>query len=207
MARDLSPKFKKSRREGIDLFPDLDKAGSAKSPLSRKNYAPGAHGPKHKFSKLSNYGKQLREKQKAKKIYGLLERQFRNYYTKAIRKEGETGDIMVTLLEKRLDNVVYRLGFAKTRAAARQMVNHGLVLVSGAKVDIPSFQVTVGDEITLKEKTAKNPVLQEQIKSLDRKTPGWLSKKDLKGKVVAEPEVEQAKEAVDMRPIVEFYSR
>lgn len=207
MARDLSPKFKRSRREGIDLHPDLDKAGTAKSPLTRKNYFPGVHGPKARRSKVSNYGRQLREKQKAKRIYGILEKQFRNYYGKSIRQTGDTGEVMLSMLERRLDNVVYRLGLTKTRPAARQMVSHGLVLVNGKKVNIPSYQINIGDEISLKEKINEKSALGLVIKSIDRRLPGWLTINGFKGKVVAAPDLAISKEMVDMRPIIEFYSR
>lgn len=207
MARDLAPKYKRSRREGVELHPDLDRADTAKSPLTRRRYIPGVHGPKGGWNKSSNYGVQLREKQKAKRIYGLLERQFRNYYEKAIKKEGDTGEEILTMLESRLDNVVYRLGFAKTRPAARQMVNHGHILVDGKKLSIPSAQVSVGSEITPKAKIADSPIFTERLKTIDRSLPGWLTRDKAKGKVVAKPDLSDAKQMVDMRLIIEFYSR
>lgn len=207
MGRNISPKFRLSRREGTDLFPDLDKAGTAKSPLMRRNYRPGMHGQKFMRGKASNYGRQLREKQKAKSIYGLLERQFQNYYKNAIRHAGDTGEVMLLFLEKRLDNVVYRLGFAKTRAAARQLVNHRLVLVDGKRVDIPSFQVKVGQVISLKEKLTKKETFSQGVKSLDRTAPDWLKRENWQGKVLADPSASGLQEAIDMRQIVEFYSR
>lgn len=207
MARDVSPKFKKSRREGVELFPDLDKAGTAKSPLMRKNYKPGMHGAKMTRARISNYGRQLREKQKAKRIYGLLERQFRNYYKKAILQPGDTGEVMLGMLESRLDNVVYLLGLAKTRAAGRQLVAHGNILVNERRVNIPSYQVRTGDAIKLREKLAKKEEFLQGLKNLDRTAPGWLTIASWQGKVVAAPELDAAKNAVDMRQIVEFYSR
>ena len=207
MARDISPKFKKSRREGVDLYPDLDKSGTAKSPLMRKNYKPGMHGPKLSRAKLSNYGRQLREKQKAKRIYGILERQFQNYYKKAIQQKGDTGEVMLSLLERRLDNVVYLLCLAKTRAAARQLVAHGNILIDDKKVNIPSYQVKEGEVVKLKEKLTKNEAFLQQCKNLDRATPGWLAASKFSGKVVSSPELDMAKSLVDMRQIVEFYSR
>lgn len=207
MARDLAPKYKRSRREGVELHPDLDRAGTAKSPLTRRRYFPGVHGPKGGWNKQSSYGTQLREKQKAKRIYGILERQFRNYYEKAIRKQGDTGDNMLSMLESRLDNVVYRLGLAKTRPAARQLVGHGHIQVNGKKVSIPSAQVAVGDEIALKEKTASKPIFAEKLKVNDKANAGWLMREGSKGKVVATPELADAKQSVDTRLIIEFYSR
>ena len=207
MARDLAPKYKRSRREGAELHPDLDKAGSARSPLTRRRYAPGVHGPKGGPGKMSNYGLQLREKQKAKRIYGVLERQFRNYYQSAIRKKGETGEVMLSLLERRLDNVVYRLGFAKTRPAARQMVTHGHVLVDDKKAAVPSMLVAVGQTVALKDKTAQAPWLAPALKAAPKKVSDWLVRHEHQGQMVAEPDLTEAKLAVDMRPIVEFYSR
>ncbi|MAG28672.1 30S ribosomal protein S4 [bacterium] len=207
MARDLTPKYKRSRREGVDLHPDLDKAGTAKSPLTRKGYQPGVHGPRAMRIKVTNYGVQLREKQKAKRMYGVLEKQFRNYYKKAINSEGDTGEAMLTMLERRLDNIVYRLGFAKTRPAARQMVSHGHILVNGKKSTTPSTQVPVGATVSIKESIAKSPTLIEKLKELDRSTASWLSKKDTQAKVVAEPDVDEPKALIDVRRIVEFYSR
>lgn len=189
------------------MHPDLDRAGTAKSPLTRRRYFPGVHGPKGTWAKRSNYGTQLREKQKTKRIYGVLEKQFNNYYKKAIRRAGDTGENMLSMLEKRLDNVVYRLGFAKTRPAARQLVVHGHVLLDGKKAAIPSIQVKIGNTISLKEKLASNAVKAAEIKALDRKAPGWLSRENNQGKVVSEPNLEETKQMIDMRPIIEFYSK
>jgi small subunit ribosomal protein S4 len=207
MGRDLSPKFKRSRREGIDLHPDLDKAGTAKSPLIRKGYAPGAHGAKGGFIKITNYGKQLREKQKAKRVYGVMEKQFRNYYKKAIKIEGDTGEQILALLESRLDNVVYRLGFAKTRPAARQMVSHGHILVNTKKNTIPSAFISIGDEIEVKASVADNDLYKAKIKEIDRDAPNWLTKENFKGKVVTDPDLDDTKQIIDVRQIIEFYSR
>ena len=207
MARDLSPKFKRSRREGVDLHPDLDKAGGAKSPLTRKSYFPGVHGPKNIFSKVTSYGKQLREKQKAKRFYGILERQFNNYYKKAIKRKGDTGDTILTMLESRLDNIVYRLGFAKTRPAARQMVNHGHILVNGKKCAIPSTQVAIGSSIEIKPSVSEKELFKARVKEIDRAAPHWLTREEYKGKVISEPDLEDPKQMIDVRQIIEFYSR
>jgi len=207
MARDLSPKFKRSRREGIDLHPDLDKAGTAKSPLIRKAYHPGVHGPKARRGKISNYGEQLREKQKAKRIYGILEKQFRNYYEKALKSKEETGDVLLRLLESRLDNIVYRSGFAKTRPAARQMVSHGHILVNDKKNTIPSAQMSQADKISVIQKVAEKPQFQEKIKAIDRTVVQWLVRDKDEAKVVSEPDINESKALIDVRRIVEFYSR
>ena len=189
------------------MHPDLDRAGTAKSPLTRRRYFPGVHGPKGTWTKRSNFGLQLREKQKTKRIYGILEKQFSNYYKKAIRGTGDTGENMLSMLEKRLDNVVYRLGLAKTRPAARQMVVHGHILVNNKKAAIPSIQVKIGNTITLKDKQADKPVKAAELKAIDRKSPGWLLREKNAGKMVAEPELDEVKQMIDMRPIIEFYSR
>ncbi|MBI1961577.1 MAG: 30S ribosomal protein S4 [Parcubacteria group bacterium] len=207
MGRDLTPKYKRSRKEGVDLHPDLDKAGTAKSPLSRKAYKPGMHGPRAMRGKLSNYGVQLREKQKAKRIYGILERQFRNYYQKAIKTRGDTGEAMLAMLEARLDNVVYRLGFAKTRPAARQMVSHGHVWVNGKKSTIPSLSVPVGATVSVIERVAKNPRFSEAVKAINRTPASWLSRAGSEARLVAAPDVSEPKTLIDVRRIVEFYSR
>lgn len=189
------------------MHPDLDKAGTAKSPLSRKSYAPGVHGPRGMRAKVSNYGVQLREKQKAKRMYGILERQFRNYYKKAIRSQGDTGEVMLAMLESRLDNIVYRLGFAKTRPAARQMVNHGHIRVNGRKAAIPSMLVPLGAAITVLDRVAKNPRFAESVAAINRTPVSWLSRKEAEAKVVAQPDVSEPKTHIDVRRIVEFYSR
>lgn len=190
------------------MHPDLDKAGTAKSPLSRKSYFPGMHGPRGLRAKVSNYGIQLREKQKAKRMYGILERQFRNYYQKAIRAQGDTGDVMLGMLESRLDNVVYRLGFAKTRPAARQMVNHGHIRVNGKKASTPSMLVPVGAAITVIDRVAKNPRFSEAVKAINRTPASWLSRTaEAEAAVVALPDVTEPRREINVRRIVEFYSR
>jgi small subunit ribosomal protein S4 len=207
MGRDLTPKYKRSRREGIDLHPDLDKAGTAKSPFTRKQYQPGVHGPRVIRSRITNYGTQLREKQKAKRIYGILERQFSNYFKKAIASKGDTGDVILALLERRLDNIVYRLGFAKTRPAARQMVSHGHILVNGKKNTVPSANLNIGDTVSVKPTVASRPLFLENLKANDRTVASWLTRKNVEAKVVAKPDIEDPKSLIDVRRIVEFYSR
>ena len=150
MARYIGPKCKLSRREGVDLgLKSPARALDSKCKLEQK---PGQHGPVARRGKLSDYANQLREKQKVKRIYGLLERQFRNYYKKAAAKRGNTGEILLQLLETRLDNVVYRMGFAVTRPAARQLVSHRGVTVNGKSVNLPSYQVKPGDAVALSER-------------------------------------------------------
>ncbi|MDP3995459.1 MAG: 30S ribosomal protein S4 [bacterium] len=207
MGRDLTPKYKRSRKEGVDLHPDLDKAGTAKSPLTRKAYKPGVHGPRAMRTKVSNYGVQLREKQKAKRMYGILEKQFRNYYKKAIRSEGDTGEVMLGMLESRLDNVVYRLGFAKTRPAARQMVSHGHILINGKKASTPSLSVSVGAAISVKERVARDPRFTESVKAINRTPASWLTRTESNAQMVAAPDVAEPKSMIDVRRIVEFYSK
>lgn len=204
MARDRSSVAKRSRRLGIVL-------GKEKA-VRRRSYAPGIHGPKQAIRRprLSAYGVQLQEKQKAKAIYGVLERQFLGYFKKASRKDGNTGSLMIQMLERRLDNVVYRLGFTKTRRQARQMVNHGFILVNGKRVDIPSFQVSVGDEITIRESKKETGLVKAIPEVLKQSNlPKWIARDDkaLSGKITSLPEGEDLDQGFDATLIVEFYSR
>lgn len=209
MARSLDPKCKQCRREGIKLFLKGEKCFSAKCPMIKRNYPPGVHGPKGR-RRSTEYGTQLREKQKAKKIYGILERQFRNYYLKAIRQKGDTGEIIQQLLETRLDNVIYKAGFAQSRKQARQMVNHGLFLVNDKKVNIPSFQLKPKDEITIKPQKTKAKIFADLDKKLEKyNVPSWLNL-DLKAKkikVLNKPKQEELEQTFNPRLIVEFYSK
>ncbi len=204
MGRYLGPKDKLSRREGVNLF------GKAKSPLQKRNYPPGVHGPSQRV-RLSTYGQQLREKQKAKRIYGLLEKQFVNYYEKALTRKGDTGEILVQLLESRLDNLVYRSGLAETRAQARQLVTHGFFEVNGKKVDIPSFNCKVGDVIKVKDNKANKNFIKEAVKKWPNKQEiaNWLAVdfKALSFKVVTVPVIDQQALLFDTRAIIEFYSK
>ena len=203
MARYTGPKNKKARRLGVDL--GLKTAGS-KSLERRLATPPGQHGRKG-TRKVSDYGVQLSEKQKAKLIYGLMEKQFKKYYTIASRDPLATGEVMLSLLERRLDNVVYRLGFAPTRAAARQLVAHGNVRVEGKKVNIPSFQVTVGQVVTLTDNAAKIPYIKTLLEDKEFKAPTWLERKAIVGKVSRAPARADITEAINEQLIVEFYSR
>lgn len=206
MARYTGPVCRLCRREGLKLYLKGDKCYSDKCPVARRAYAPGQHGQSRK--KLSNYGVQLREKQKAKRIYGVLETQFRGYYEKADRMKGVTGENLLRLLEKRLDNVVFRLGFSSSRVEARQLVRHGHFTVNGQKVNIPSYQVSVGDVIAIKESSRSS----EKFKALAdvaKTTPQWLEvdMDKLEGKVVAEPKREDIDIPVQETMIVELYSK
>jgi len=202
MARYTGPKHKLCRAEGVAI------CGSAKCPVIRKNAGPpGQHGSKGR-KKLSEYGVQLREKQKVKRMYGLLERQFKRYFNLASSKRGSTGEALLELLETRLDNVVYRLNLATSRAQARQLVSHGHVLVNGAKVTIPSFNVKIGDVISLSAKATNLDFIKQVTEDTkDAKLPSWLGKKALVGKIVALPRREDLGADVNEKLIVEYYSR
>lgn len=200
--RYTGPKAKKARRLGV-AFTSKD----AKI-LQKRNFAPGVHGQNK--ARLSEYGMQLREKQKAKVNYGILEKQFERYFKKALGQSGVTGDNLIKLLETRLDNIVYRLGFAETRAQARQLVNHGFFEVNSKKVDIPSFHVKVGDKITLKtakQKSAYIEKIKEKLKSF--KTLEWLelNPSQYSGKVLSAPDIESIASPINTQLIVEHYSR
>ncbi len=201
MGRYTGPKNKLSRREGYNLF------GSTSRSLERRlNVPPGIHGQKRR-RKESEYGMQLREKQKVKRIYGMLERQFRRFFDIAGRQRGATGEVLLQLLERRLDNVVYRLGFARTRPMARQLVNHGHVLVNGRKVDVGSYLVRPGETIKMQEKSAELPGVQEALAERGGNLPGWLSREDGTGRVLRLPERAEVEPGISEQLIVEFYSR
>lgn len=206
MARYTGAHCRICRREGMKLFLKGDRCYTDKCAFARRGYAPGQHGQNRK--KLSNYGVQLREKQKAKRIYELLESQFRTYYEKADRMRGITGENLLKLLEMRLDNVVFRLGFGGSRREARQLVTHGHFLVNGKKVDIPSYQVSVNDVITVAEKSRSSErfkMFAENPKAL----PNWLqgNLENFEGKVVAEPARADIDVPVNETLIVELYSK
>jgi small subunit ribosomal protein S4 len=190
------------------LYLKGDRCYSDKCAIDRKGYAPGQHGQGRK--KVSEYGLQLREKQKARRMYGILENQFRNYFAKADRQQGITGDNLLRLLERRLDNVIYRIGFGASRAEARQLVRHGHFTVNGRKVNIPSFQVKVGDVITVREGSRDVPRIKELVEQAARKTPpAWLEldTDQFTGKVVALPSRDQIDAPLEEHLIVELYSR
>ena len=194
---------KMCRREGVSL------CGREKCAVKRRPFPPGAHGPTSR-TRPTAYGIQLREKQKAKRLYGINEKQFRRYFDESSKKKGDTGEFLVRTLEMRLDNIVYRLGFAKTRAQARQFVNHGHVEVNGKKVDIPSFAVRSGQTVSLREGSKKSPVFVAVQQTLEKqRPPSWLriDSATLSGTVLSQPENEDLQQIFDPKMIVEFYSR
>jgi len=200
MARYTGPKNRLSRREGFDLF-------GRGSKLTRLNVPPGVHGPKGMRRGPSQYGRQLREKQKVKRLYGVLETQFRRYIGKALKSKGNTGETLLALLERRLDNVVFRLVFAPSRFSARQLVSHGHVFVNGKRLNIPSYQVVKGDTISLDSKSLGIPEVERSLEEKDLKIPSWLERKGPVGKVGGMPKREDITEPVTEQDIVEFYSR
>lgn len=206
MARYTGPSCRLCRREGQKLFLKGERCYSGKCALERRAYAPGQHGQNRK--KSSEYGIQLREKQKAKRFYGLQETQFRNLFDKAAAKSGITGENLLILLETRLDNVVFRMGFASSRKEARQLVTHGHFTVNGKKADIPSMTVKAGDVIAVKEKSTSSPKFKE-IKEMTISTPEWVSidTQKLEGKVLAVPTRSQIDTPVEEHLIVELYSK
>ncbi|MEN6328067.1 MAG: 30S ribosomal protein S4 [Syntrophomonas sp.] len=209
MARYTDSVCRQCRREGEKLFLKGDRCYSEKCAVARKAYAPGAHGQGRK-QKPSEYGIQLREKQKTRRIYGLLEKQFRNYFKKADRQQGITGENLLILLERRLDNIVYRLGFAASRKEARQLVTHGHFKINGKKASIPSMLVKVGDIIQVKESSRDSFKFQDLKEQAAYKTPPeWLSVdvENLTGTVLAYPLREQIDTLVNEQLIVELYSR
>lgn len=206
MARYTGASCRICRREGLKLFLKGDRCFTEKCAFTRRGYAPGQHGQSRK--KLSNYGTQLREKQKARRIYGVLEGQFRRTYEIAERQKGITGENLLRLLELRLDNVVYRLGYGSSRTESRQLVNHGHFLINGKKVDIASYSVQVGDVISVREKSRaseKFKVFAENPKTL----PNWLQGDvaTFEGKVVSLPAREDIDVPVNETLIVELYSK
>jgi small subunit ribosomal protein S4 len=209
MGRRLEPKCKQCRREGEKLYLKGDKCFTPKCPVSRRPFKPGMHGPTSR-TRPTPYGIQLREKQKAKNTYGLMERQFHNYFVKATRKTGNTGSFLVQMLELRLDNIVFRLGFGKSRALARQLVGHGHIRVNGKKITIPSYQTKPGDLITLSANIDKSKLFSEDAERLAKhQPPAWLHLEAAKktGKILNRPEGEELKQNFDPKLIVEFYSR
>jgi small subunit ribosomal protein S4 len=209
MARYTGPVCKLCRREGMKLFLKGERCLTPKCSVERRGYAPGMHGQR-RARKISEYGLQLREKQKVRRIYGVLERQFRKTYGEAERIAGATGENLIQLLERRLDNVVYRLGFADSRAQARQLVRHGHFTVNGRRTDIPSFQTKPGDVIAVREGSRKREYFQTIAQQLTRRTVApWLSLdvRTLSARVVALPEAGQVEAKINPQLIVEYYSR
>ncbi len=200
MARYTGPKRRLSRREGLALF------GKDAKALERKGaIPPGMHAGRGR-RRVSEYGIQLREKQKAKRIYGLLERQFKNYIEKASKVKGATGLALLELLETRLDNIVYRLAFSKSRAGARQLVSHGHIKIDGRKMAIPSYSVKVGQTIALSQQLSDNTQVKKSLEDMET-LPEWLERQATVGKVLRKPSRDEMEQSVDEQLIVEFYSR
>jgi len=207
MARYTGPICKNCRRFGMKLC----SKPAGKCAWERRKSAPGDKSTQQRRRRISEYGTQLREKQKARAIYGVLERQFRNYYKKATRLQGVTGDRLLQLLESRLDNVVYRLGFADSRRQSRQIVNHGHIQVNGKKVNIPSYQVKAGDRISWREQSKKTGLFEIVSNGMGANSiiPSWLNVDSDKavGEVVSMPRTSDVELTIDTRQIVEYYSR
>jgi small subunit ribosomal protein S4 len=197
------------RRAGMKLFLKGARCYTDKCAIERRAYAPGEHGKSRRI-KETNYGVQLREKQKARRMYGVLERQFRNYFEKAAESKGVTGEVLLQMLERRLDNVVYRIGFAVNRNQARQLVRHGHFLVNGRKVDIPSFLVKPGDEVVVREKSRKLSIIVNSLEARKGQTaPDWLdlSIERLAGRILNVPSRASIPTPVNEQLIVELYSK
>jgi len=209
VARYTGASCRTCRRENLKLYLKGERCHSDKCSFERRAYAPGQHG-QNQFKKSSDYAVQLREKQKVKHMYGMLEGQFRRYFHEADRKKGVTGHNLLAMLECRLDNVIYRLGFASSRDQARQLIRHNHFQVNGKKVDIPSFQVKAGCVITLKEKSRKNPLVVENLEGAARRgVPGWLEldKANFKGTVRTAPVRDEITMPINEHLIVELYSK
>ncbi len=208
MARYRGSVCRLCRREGLKLFLKGARCYGEKCGIERRSYAPGQHGRRRRRTRQNEYGLQLREKQKTKRVYGVLERQFRKYFKQADRFKGITGEALLMMLERRLDNVLYALGFGASRFHARQLIGHGHVLVNGRRVDIPSFLVSEGDVVVLKEKVQKNPVVADAM-AIGRDVPSWLEahREECKGVVKRLPVREDVVLPVAEQYIVEHYSR
>lgn len=206
MARYTDPKCRLCRREGTKLFLKGERCYT-KCPIDKKGAVPpGQHGQR-RGRRLSDYGQRLREKQKAKRLYGVLEKQFRRYFEKAMKVREATGEALLQLLESRLDNVVYQLGFVSSRAAAKQLIGHGHVLVDNKKVDIPSYQVKPGQIVRLSDKGTKIESVKISLEGKKGEAPGWLKKKAAVGQMLRLPEGEEIGTDIDEQLIVEYYSR
>lgn len=208
MARDTGPQCRLCRRERMALYLKGDRCYTDKCAIQRRNYPPGQHGQGR--GKISDYGLQLREKQKVKRMYGILEKQFRGYFVRAERMRGVTGTNLLVLLERRLDNVVYRLGFANSRAQARQLVLHNHVLVDGHRVNIPSYLVKIGQSVQMTEKTRQKAQVRDALEAAARRgCPPWLEleKEEAKGRVSMFPTREDITMPIQEHLIVELYSK
>ena len=208
MAKYTGPVCRLCRRSGEKLYLKGEKCFTSKCPFERRPYPPGQHGLTRKSSKMSIYGQQLREKQKVKWMYGMLESQFKRFFRIAEKMPGDTGENFLSLLERRLDNVVFRAGFAKSRRQARQIVRHGHVKVNGHKVDIPSYIVKTGDIVEIAEHFKNNSEVRDAV-ALKRTPPAWLNvdPNNLTAEVLREPKRADITHPINERLIVEFYSR
>ncbi len=209
MARYTGPACRRCRRENLKLYLKGDRCYSDKCSFERRAFGPGQHG-QARFRKVSDYAIQLREKQKVKNIYGILEGQFRNYFHKADLQKGITGENLLILLERRLDNTVFRLGFASSRKQARQLIRHNHILVNDRKVNIPSFLISIGDVVTIKEKSRTNSYLIESMEAVARRgIPTWveLDKDAFKATVKALPNRDEITMPIQEQLIVELYSK
>jgi small subunit ribosomal protein S4 len=210
MARNIDAKCKLCRRAGERLFLKGDRCGSAKCALTRKAYPPGMHG-KRVTRGQSEFGKQLAMKQKIKRIYGVMEKQFRKHFDEIKGKSGVTGDLLMSRLELRLDNVVYRIGFSDSRSQARQMVSHGAVIVNGRKNNIPSCKIKVGDAVSINAAKIEKSHYKNQIQILKNKKnfPAWIvfDSGKLEGKIISSPARQDVGVGVDPQAVVEYYSR
>jgi small subunit ribosomal protein S4 len=209
LARNIGAACRRCRREGLKLYLKGDRCYSDKCSFERRAFGPGQHG-QARFKKLSDYAIQLREKQKVKSIYGMLEGQFRLSFEKAEGQKGVTGENLLVLIERRLDNTIFRIGFASSRKQARQLVRHNHIQINGRKVNIPSFLVSVGDVVTLKEKSRANTVINENIEAVVRRgVPSWLEleKENYKATVKALPNREELTMPIHEQLIVELYSK
>ncbi|MCS7053261.1 MAG: 30S ribosomal protein S4 [Ignavibacterium sp.] len=208
MARYTDSVCKLCRRERQKLFLKGQKCYTEKCPIEKRNYPPGQHGVSRR-SKISEYGIQLREKQKIKRIYGILETQFRNYFEKALKQKGKTGENLIKLLERRLDNVVYRIGFASSRKQARQLIKHGHILVNNKPVDIPSYLLKAGDSVQVREKSKKLDLIHNSLKRVKDNTYNWITvdKASLSGTFVQVPERADIPLEANEQLVVELYSK
>ena len=209
MARNLDPKCRQCRREGEKMFLKAEKCFTDKCAIEKRNFAPGQHGQR-RTSRLSDYGVQLREKQKVRRIYGVLEGQFRTYYAQADSQKGITGESLLQLLEARLDNVAYRMGLAGSRSEARQVVRHNSILVNGKRVNIPSYQVKAGDVISVAEKAKAQLRIKAAVEAAEQRGfPEWLEVniKALSGMYKAKPQRDELPVTINESLIVELYSK
>ncbi|PKO47992.1 MAG: 30S ribosomal protein S4 [Betaproteobacteria bacterium HGW-Betaproteobacteria-22] len=209
MARNLDPKCRQCRREGEKLFLKAEKCFTDKCAIEKRNFPPGQHGQRRN-QRLSDYGVQLREKQKVRRIYGVLEAQFRSYYAEADRKKGVTGENLLQLLESRLDNVAYRMGLGGSRTEARQIVRHNSILVNGKRVNIPSYQVKAGDVISVAEASKSQLRIKSALEAAEQRGfPEWLEVdvKALKGTFKAKPQRDELPPTINESLVVELYSK